>query len=73
MLQGPLLREEAPQHLYGEDALSFLPPVTNEDCHPSKGTLEHYDPELYHKLQNAPVPREATLPPLLVPRNRFGN
>ena len=49
--------------------------ITNEHSHPSKGTLEQYDNDLYNKLRDArSQPHDVKLPPLLAPQDeREGN
>lgn len=50
--------------------------VTNEQSHPTKGSLQHYDPALYNQLKSSqpfPASRNVALPPLIIPRDRAGN
>ena len=45
----------------------------SDHTHPSIGTFEQYDNELYHKLRNTHTSRDMTLPPHLVPSTMTGN
>ena len=48
--------------------------IGNEYSHPSRGTLEHYNNDLYNQLKHAsPPPRndDAQLPPLLIPHDQY--
>merc|ERR1712194_577096 len=50
--------------------------ITNEHSHPTKGTVQYYDPTLYNQLKSThpfPATRNTGLPPLIVPRDRAGN
>ena len=66
-LQPPLFQENETEIESTEGNLC------NDPMHPSNGTLETYDNELYHKLRNTQPPRGMTLPPRLVPSNLTGN
>jgi len=66
-------------HLSDEDAINLSTKardITHEHSHISRGTLQHYDNELYTKLSNTKVAKFSktkSMKQLLVPADRLGN
>jgi len=65
-------------HLSDEDAINLSTKardITHEHSHISRGTLQHYDNELYTKLSNIKIksPKTKSMKQLLVPADRLGN
>ena len=66
-------------HLSDEDAINLSTKardITHEQSHISRGTLQHYDNELYTKLSNTKVAKPSktkSMKQLLVPADRLGN
>lgn len=81
LLQSKMSSSVPPQapHLSDEDAINLSTKardITHEHSHISRGTLQHYDNELYTKLSNtkAVAPSKTkSMKQLLVPADRLGN
>ena len=72
-LLSPSNRLSSPQRSSSQQRTLPSSSITNEHSHPTKGTLEQYDPALYHQLKATQPPSPIQHPPLLVPRDRAGN